>query len=215
MKTILRIDVRCASQAALLGIVTNNLNALTITMLSKELIINFYYDNAPSQEEIHLSKIFSKKIALDLSNFVVKVFHVVLKNQQLIPINKEDQWVFYRQKEKNSPLFKIKTFFNDVNLASVKSASQFALLGCVTSNLRAVSMTLLDNEFILNFYYDKKLDKMEDVYEWGFSQSTFANIISSFKKITGKINRFLIPEPEKLFLEEDSFWIYMRYEKIL
>jgi len=211
--TISRTDVICASQVALLGFVTSNLRALTVSILPQELMLNFYYENKPTEEEIKLSQVVSKKVASGFNNILVKEQQILLPQPQPVPVKKKDQWI-YQRFEGNPRPFKIQTLFKDITLKSVRCALQFALLGSVTPNLRAVSIGFIEKDLTINFYYDKKRqNNSQDPYEEHLPPRTYFNTVSSFDGATGKVNCFVIPEPEKIPLQGDSIWVYIRYEK--
>lgn len=207
---ILITDVRCVSQGALLGAVTSNLRALAVTVLPNDLTLNFFYENEPTDEEVELSQVASTEVLSGFRIFIsVREQQILLPQPEPIPLKNEDLLVYYRY-EGNS-IAKIKTLFNDVTIASVRMASQYALLGAITSNLRAVSIVFIDKDLTLNFYYDKK----QGNEEIDLSEIVMKDFISCFESATGKVQRFIIPEPERIALQENGIWAYWRYEEYL
>jgi hypothetical protein len=202
------------SQKALLVAVTNNLRAVTVSILPQELILNFYYENAPSEQEIILCEKVFKKVCSDFYDIFVKIQTIVLSQPIPIPIKKRDQWVYHRY-EGNPFFFKIKTFFKDVSIAYLRCASQFALLGSVTNNLRAVSIAIQGKDLILNFYYSKSLENnLDSIYQANLAEMAYYDVILRFAGVGGTLNRFIIPETENILLQNGAIWVYKRYEKI-
>lgn len=99
----------------------------------------------------------------------------------------------------------------NITTASARCALQVALLGSVTSNLRAVSATLKENDFLINFYYDKDPDDQEI----DLSEIVSTEVISAFVQATAEVVRTVIPAPEKIPLIENGIWVYFRYEEYL
>jgi hypothetical protein len=205
---ISRTYIRSLSQLALLEVVTINLRAVIVSMLPEELLFNFYYEKTPSVEEINLSQLFLKRISSHLEDKLVRYQLIVLPQIEVVSIKRKDQ-VVYQRYEGDSHLFKIRTFFNEFSITNIRAAFQFALLGCITRNLRAISIMILEKNATVNFYYNRNKIKDEGVL---FIRIPI-NFSSCFEGVTTDTNSFIIPEPEQIRLQKNAIWVYKRYEK--
>lgn len=196
------------TQVLLLETVTTNLRAMTISLQSQELVLNFYYEKEPTEDEISLYKAVLKKVSLIFTFKSVIGKQIVLPKPESIPLKKFDQWIFCRFEKKPS-LFKIKTFFKEITKLNILMASQYALLGNVTENLRAVSLESVGNDLSYFFFYDKDLNH-EDKY---LSDVIKSDVLWSIEGVSGSLKRFLLPYPEKIPLKEGHMLIYKRYEE--
>ena len=88
-------------------------------------------------------------------------------------------------------------------------ASKYALLGNVTENLCAVSFKSVGSDLSYFFFYDKDLNH-EDKY---LSDVSMSDVLWSIEGVLGSLKRFVLPEPEKIPLQEGHMLIYKRYEK--
>lgn len=199
--------VRCVSQVALLGAITSNLRAVTVAMLDKELMLNFYYENEPTENEIDLSQVASTEVLSDFSNVMVREQQIILPQPERISLKDEDILVYHRYE--GHSLAEAQALFKETSISSIRIASQNALLGAVTNNLRSVSISFIKNKFTLYFYYDRAPSEKEE----DLSKQVIEKTIACFEKITGEIKRFVIPEPEKIPLQNDVISVYWRYEE--
>lgn len=203
-------EVKCVIQCALLNAITNNLRAVTasVAMLPQKLVLNFYYENPPTENEIELSQIVSTEVLSGFKIIVdVREKQIILPLYEPLPIEGKDILVYYRYEKKY--IEKEIVSFDKLEIVSVKLASQYALLGAVTNNLRAVSISYIEEKITSYFYYDKAPSDEEI----DLSEKVTENIISCFEKISGEIKRFVIPEPERIPLINDGIWVYWRYEE--
>lgn len=89
---------------------TSNLRAVTVTMLEEKLMLNFYYENLPSENEIELSQVASTEVLSGFTIFIlVKEQQIVLPQSKSIPLRNEDILVYHRYE--GHPFDKIKIFF--------------------------------------------------------------------------------------------------------
>lgn len=98
-----------------------------------------------------------------------------------------------------------------ISIASARCVLQVALLGSVTSNLRAVSATFIESDFMIYFYYHEEPSEQEI----DLSEIVSTEVISDFINITAEVERIVIPEPERIPLKENGIWVYYRYEEYL
>ena len=63
------------SIVALLGAVTNNLRAVTVSTLENEIIQYFYYEHQPNNEEIEISAIVASEVISDFIQVSLQVKH--------------------------------------------------------------------------------------------------------------------------------------------
>jgi len=201
--------VKSSIQRALLGAVTENLRAVTVKILATELELFFYYESKPTEKEIDLSQVVATEVFSDFIDVSIEEHQILLPLSQPIPTTNENMLVYYRYegnyKNKN------KNLYDDETLKSIYFASQQALLGGVTINIRAVSVTFIDKNIYLYFYYDKEPIK-EEV---NLSEIIMQNILINFEGVKGNVKRFVIPEPERILLKECGIWLYWRYEEYL
>ena len=202
--------VKSSTQRALLGAVTENLRAVTVKILgTTELALFFYYENKPTENEIDLSQVVATEVVSDFIDVLIEEHQIVLPLSQPIPVNNVDMLVYYKYEGNYEN--KNKNLYDDETFSSIYFASQLALLGGVTSNIRAVSVTFLDKNIGLYFYYDKEPVK-EEV---NISEIIMQNILINFEGVNGNVKRFVIPEPGRISLQKDGIWLYWRYEEYL
>jgi len=203
-------DIRCNLQVALLGAVTSNLRAVTVTLLEKKLVLNFYYENEPTENEIDLAQVASTDV---LSGFTILISveeqQIVLPQSESIPLKNKDLLVYHRYE--GHFLDKTTTFFKNTTFATINMASQIALLGNVTSNLRAVLVDLIEKNLTFYFYYDEEISQ-EEVK---LSEVVMHDAILCFEDLTGNVKRFVVPEPEKKSFLDNGSSVYWRYEEYL
>lgn len=97
----------------------------------------------------------------------------------------------------------------NISIASARCALQVALLGSVTNNVRAVSTTISGTDFIIYFYYDKEPSDEEI----DLSEIVSTEVICSFAQATAEVVRVVLPEPKKPPQDDDTIWVYFRYEE--
>lgn len=88
-------SIRCTLQVALLGAITSNLRAVTVTNLNNELILYFYYENHPADEEVEISEIVASEIMSDFINISIEVKRIVSSTSEKIP--SEGIWVYHKK----------------------------------------------------------------------------------------------------------------------
>ena len=93
---------------------------------------------------------------------------------------------------------------------NILASIQGALLGCVTSNLRAVEI-IIENERFINiiFYYDKEISEDEEE----LSSLAETEFISDFPPPTYETSRIIkvLPHPNKI--PQSGFLVYLRHEE--
>ncbi len=204
---ISRSDVRCLLLESLLGKITSNVRSVTTNVSTQEFVIKFYYENDPDGNETDLLQSTIKKIA---ARFTISIVgkQITLPKPEPIPLKKGDQWIFCKY-ENNPSLFKIKTFFKHISKTNILMASQFALLGNVTDNLRAVSVIYVENDLDYFFFYDME----PSYYDRNFSDRVINAVIWSIEGVSAKLERFVMPETQKIPFQEGHMFLYKRYEK--
>lgn len=198
--------VRCSIQVALLGAVTNNLRAVSAIVSKKEINLKFLYENQPSENEIELSQIASTEIFSDFGDVIVNEQQIVLNKSNIIPLASEEMLLYHRYE--NNFIVKDKKKYTDLSVSSLRIAMQYALIGMVTRNLRKVSITNTEKNIALSFFYDKE----PSADEVNLSEIVFNDFVSSFEKHAGVVNRFVIPEPERIPYKESDILVYSRCE---
>lgn len=207
MNTI-RNEIKHLTQDLLLDSITSNLRAITISLGSQILGVNFYYENEPNEDENLIYKTVLKKVSSVFTFKTVIGKQIVLPKPELIPLKKFDEWIFCRY-EKNTSLFKIKTFFKEVSKLNILLASHDAFLGNIAENLRAIFLESVGNNLSYFFFYDKDPNH-EDKY---LSDLIKSDVLWSIEGVSGSLKRFVLPEPEKIPSQEGHVLVYRRYEK--
>jgi len=205
---ITRNEISRLSQDLLVETITTNLRAITINLQPKEQVFIFYYEKQPTEDEVSLYNAVLKKISLIFTNTSVIGKKIVLPKPEPIPLRQFDQWIFCRY-EKNASLFKIKTFYKEITKLNILMASQYALLGNIAENLRAISLESVGNDLSYFFFYDKDPNH-EDKY---LSDVIKSDVLWSIEGVSGSLKRFVLPEPEKIPSQEGHVLVYRRYEK--
>lgn len=94
----------------------------------------------------------------------------------------------------------------NITESSIRCSSQVALLGAVTSNLRAVCVNILENELSFNFYYEHQ--PSEDEIE--ISEIFVSEVLSDFIGVSIKVKRVILSPPQKI--PNKGLWIYHKKE---
>lgn len=93
---------------------------------------------------------------------------------------------------------------NNINL-NIRAASQIALLGAVTKNLRAINVIYNEKKLLINFYYEKITLEEEEI------PKVFATeMISYFEDYNINVNSIILPKTETL--PEEGIRIFCRKE---
>lgn len=78
------INLRAASQIALLGAVTINLRAVNILLEERQILINFYYEKINNEEE-EIPEIVAAEMITYFEDFDVSVYSIILPLSKTIP----------------------------------------------------------------------------------------------------------------------------------
>lgn len=95
-----------------------------------------------------------------------------------------------------------------IPISSITSAMQVALLGAITANLRAINVTLKDQNINLHFYYETQPSEEEEQ----LSEVVVTELLTYFFEATIKINRIVLPIREKI--PEIGIRIFHRSEPV-
>lgn len=87
--------IRAALQIALLGAVTPNLRGVNALIQGQNLIIKFYYEHPPDEEEEDLAEIVGTEVYASLVDFQVEVMVEILPKSVILP--EEGLRVYHRQ----------------------------------------------------------------------------------------------------------------------
>jgi len=202
-----QFNVRGSTQRALWGAVTGNLRAVTVTIIDNEIMLYFYYDKEPTENEVELSQIASTEV---VSDFLVMIGEkqIVLPQPEPIPLM-NGELVYHRYEGKPIPI--VKTFFKDLTIFTAREVSERILIGVITNNVRAVLITSHENKLTLYFYYDKEPSNEEVI----ISESALQDLLACFEGVTGSVKRFVVPEPENKSFRDNGSSVYWRYEEYL
>ena len=72
-------SIRCSLQVALLGAVTPNLRAVSVTTFQNEVTLYFYYEHQPCDEEIEISEVVASEVVSDFIEVSIIVKRIVLQ----------------------------------------------------------------------------------------------------------------------------------------
>jgi hypothetical protein len=93
--TITISALRCSSQVALLGAVTENLKAASIVFNEKNIAMSFYYENEPSEDEVEISEVVASEVVSDFIDAYVSVHRSVCSKHPKLP--EGGIWIFYKK----------------------------------------------------------------------------------------------------------------------
>lgn len=80
----INLNIRAASQIALLGAITKNLRAVNIVHDGKKILIKFYYEKISSEEE-EIPEIFATEMNTYFENYDISVDSITLPISKSIP----------------------------------------------------------------------------------------------------------------------------------
>jgi|GEM_PF-2916113 len=63
-------------------------------------------------------------------------------------------------------------------------------------------------EYVVDIINSQNQEEIKEFFDFALH-----SFVSSIEGSTGKVNCFVIPEPEKIPLQADGIWVYIRYEK--
>lgn len=86
--------IRCVLSVSLIDAVTQNLRALYALFLNDEILLKFFYEDSPTEEEIDLSEVISSEAIADLPGWCVKSQREVIARMK--PIPKEGMPIYKR-----------------------------------------------------------------------------------------------------------------------
>ena len=78
------LNIRAASQIALLGAVTKNLRAVNVILQGKKISINFYYEQI-SEEEEEIPEIFATEMISYFEDYAINANSITLSLSRSIP----------------------------------------------------------------------------------------------------------------------------------
>jgi hypothetical protein len=92
------LDAKISLQRALLGAISSDIRAITIELIENEVIINYYFDGAPTEEDNDVLSIVETEVLADFhyeDNIVVKsIFH---QCKSPLGIEAKGFWIFHRR----------------------------------------------------------------------------------------------------------------------
>lgn len=201
----------CGASRSLLGNVSPNLRALYLTEEKNSMILQFYYDKEPSEDEWELANLTDTEF---LSYFPDVQTDFCVKNI-LYPmkIPNEGSCIYYRYEEGGRAIsygdsWNIKTFVSVDNGSLICGGSQ-SLLGHVTPNLRGVYIAKENKVLSLTFYYDKEPTKIE----CQLANLAGSQLVSYFPNIQTDLRVKNLPYPSRIKIPDEAICIYFRFEE--
>lgn len=89
-------SLRSVSQVALLGAVTHNLRGIVIECKNKNIKIFFYYNHAPTDNEVELAEIVATEIIADFTEYTIATEKITFPFPKKIPPREEGIFVYHR-----------------------------------------------------------------------------------------------------------------------
>ena len=81
----INLNVRAASQIALLGAVTKNLRAINVIQEGKKILVNFYYEKINDEEEEEIPEIFATEMIAYFEDYDINACSIILPLSETIP----------------------------------------------------------------------------------------------------------------------------------
>ena len=206
MELLEELGLRRAMQISLLNCVTPSLRWVNIVQSENNIVLNFYYDfisegenELPDEVEAEMWGFYYGRAEIS-TNIIISRFPN--------PIPQEGLCVYCRSGEINQLFNKVdKKLEDNINThLLISQATQIALLGYVTPNLRKILFEEKDDRIILHFYYDKMTDKEKEL------PALISDRVQSFfnkKKI--EICTSVLPFPNPM---PKGSAVYARYEQL-
>lgn len=163
MELLKESALRMSLQISLSNCVTPGLRQVNVIFVEKRIRLNFYYDNLKEEEEELPDEVETELWGIYYGEAEISTHIFILKFP--IPIPQEGLCVYCRAGEVN-PLFdqRGKNLENELNSHLLISyATQIALLGCVTPNLRKLLLKEEDETLLLDFYYDSITEQEKEL----------------------------------------------------
>lgn len=161
-----------STQGALFGSITDNLRAVKVEFGNDFIILLFYYDQKPSEFEEEAAEIVGTEVISDFGDILFRILTDFRVEKKHLPypnrIPDQGVWIYYRYEpnQKNQYDFEISKAFeeeisNELLHIPVRISVQKALLGRVTTNLRAVQVECSNELVFLHFYYNEQPKELD------------------------------------------------------
>lgn len=193
------------------GEVTRNIRAIFINCNDTGAIVRFYYETTPSDDEKYLESEVCGDILVEFFPEMQKV-----DNQSIIlpyPAKINDKGIeIFRKYEGSWPVHKFvpNNSFNNQNppnLGHILLSMHSTLLGCITNNIRKISVDDVDGTITVYFYYESDPTEFEKRVE----SVTIKSMLSQFKEIRNiKIESIILPYPG--WIDNTHRMYFKRYE---
>lgn len=206
MELLEELALRRAMQISLLNCVTPSLRWVNIVQFENNIILNFYYDFiAEGEEEL------PDEVEAEMWGFYygrAEIATNIIISRFPNPIPQEGLCVYCRIGEINQLFNKVEKNLEDkINTQLlISQATQIALMGCVTSNLRKILLEEEGNKIILHFYYDKMTNEEKEL-----PALISDRMQSFFNKKQIEMSTSVLPFPSPM---PTGSAIYARYEQL-
>lgn len=88
---------------------------------------------------------------------------------------------------------------------------QVALLGSITSNIRAIKAKFQESEIEIYYFFDQQPSKEEEE----LSEDVVTEVMCDYIDVSVSVHHIVIPEPSDIPNREEGIWVYFRWEKPL
>lgn len=95
-----------------------------------------------------------------------------------------------------------------LDISKLRCVSQVALLGCITSNLRAVIIAFDNKNIRLFFYYNNHPSEEEEE----LAEEVASEIVSDCTEYMIEIEKITVAYPQKIPEKQDGIYVYCRHE---
>lgn len=169
-----RTKILLSTQLALLGMVTPNMQAITIRYKQMPVLVRIFFIEQPTEDEIELLSEITTEIIADYSeiNNIIEDFYVNQEPECL------DDWVYYQY----STFSTIKSEISKFNIMTpelILLSAQKAMLKRITNNMQEITIRFLELPIILRIYFKEQptsidlelINKIAVAIEMNFNES--------------------------------------------
>ncbi len=213
---VIPIDILVSAQGALFECVTPNLRAVYIDTQNNSIETRCYYNDPPDEGEIELISLANTYFVSDFSEpGSVKPFQII-NIRYPNTISDLGYCVFFRYEPSE---IKFSSYLKPIppdilttrDLAPIFRLLGIALLGRITSNLKAVAFSLSDSNVLeVEFYYAT----IPSALELELFNAVSAEVLKACPPPLFQFRIKTIVMPEALKIEPNALFVYRRYDPI-
>lgn len=200
------MSLQMTMQRALLGRVTPNLRAVCINLNEDLIRLTYYYNDPPSDYESNLAIMAGREVTKEVRFPQYRVSYHIHIHPCPHKIPQNGVCVYRRYESDLCANKKIKTKLMDI--ASIKLSMLHALVGRVTSNVRAIYVYALDDCAHLIYYYNESPSKKEHELAAQVERDFIADY--SPQEYSSKLQFIIHQSPQKI--NSNGICVYARHE---